>query len=176
MVVTPPKKSVRGASPGGTMNRNGSTKRLEWISSVTVIITLVVLVFEVRANTRAVERQILQDRNANVAAPFLSGPELLQAIERVKTVDGWPEVEQRFMERYEMTPVQAAVWSRHLMAIWMGLEADFASNGPSDAMAASVWSLLQYPDNQVFWAHSTFSGAFTAYVRSVAPTSQPGGG
>ena len=64
-------------------------QRIELIASVSVVVTLVWLIVEVRANTGALERQILLDRAANMATPFMEGPELLEPFRRVESVDGW---------------------------------------------------------------------------------------
>jgi len=152
------------------MERNGLAKTVEWVTSLAVIVSLVVLVVEVRANTRAIERQILLDRYARIASPFIQGPELIEAVQRVKAVDGWPEVNQRLMERYGLTEAQAVAWSRHLMMIWLGLEADFASTGPSPSMAAVIQDLLQYPDNQVFRESWHFSPEFSEYMQALVPS------
>jgi hypothetical protein len=64
-------------------------QRVELIASVSVVVTLVWLIVEVRANTGALERQILLDRAANMATPFMEGPELLKSFRRVESVDGW---------------------------------------------------------------------------------------
>lgn len=155
------------------MERNGLTKSVEWITNLAVIVSLVVLVIEVRANTRAIERQILLDRYARIASPFVQGPELIEAVQKVKAVDGWPDVNRRLMDRYDLTEAEAVAWTRHLMMIWLGLEADFASTGPSPSMAATIQDLLANPDNQVFREAWRFSPEFTHYLQTLVPI-EPG--
>jgi ketosteroid isomerase-like protein len=146
-------------------------QRIELIASVSVVVTLVLLVVEVRANTGALERQVLLDRAAGMATPFMEGPELLEAFRRVKAVDGWGPLEAELMERYELEPAQSVAWTFFLYKIWNNLEADYAFAGRSDELTGSIQGLLAFPDNQLYWKHAAgqFSPEFVAYVGEVAP-------
>ncbi len=145
-------------------------QRVEIVASISVVVTLVLLVIEVRGNTKAVERQVLLDRASTVSAPFMEGPELLEAFKRVKEVDGWDAMHVEFMERYDMNPTQSVAWTFFLYKVWSGLRADFAYAGPSDKLASEIRSLLSYPDNQLYWKYFGLDHdpEFTAYVESVA--------
>ena len=144
-------------------------QRIEVITGLSVVVTLVVLIVEVRTNTREIQRQIFIDRVANIAAPFVSGPELLQAYERIKSKDGWEPDNRAFMDRYELEPAQAIAWTRFLMINWAGLEADFLASGPSERLARQVRGLLVFPDNQLLWETGTlgFTPGFRAYVEQL---------
>lgn len=148
------------------------TQRIEMVASVSVVVTLVLLVVEVRANTGALERQTLLDRAANMATPFMEGPELLEAFRKVKSVDGWGQMETEFMERYQLEPAQAVAWTFFLYKIWNNLEADHAFAGPSNELTGSIQGLLAFPDNQLYWKYAAgqFSPTFVAYVEEVAPS------
>ena len=124
---------------------------IELVAAVSVVITLVLLVIEVRANTKALERQVLLDRTASITAPYTSGPEVLGAFERIKEVDGWDTMHQALIDRYGLQPGQAVAWSMFLLSVWRGLEADYAYAGPSDDLAGSINALLIYPDNKLFY-------------------------
>lgn len=139
---------------------------IEVITGLSVVVTLVVLIVEVRTNTHAIERQILLDRAANAAAPFVLGPELLEAYERIKEVDGWDPENQEFMERYRLEPRQAIAWTRFLLVNWSGLEADYLTSGPSGKLRSQIIGLMTFPDNRLFWeaAGSMFDPEFVAYV------------
>lgn len=146
-------------------------QRVEMIASVSVVVTLVLLIVEVRANTGALERQIMLDRAANVATPFMEGPELLEAFRRVKSVDGWGPLETEFMDLYGLEPAQSVSWMFFLYKIWSNLEADYAFAGPSDELTGSIQGLLAFPDNRLYWKHAAgqFSPEFIGYVEEVAP-------
>jgi hypothetical protein len=156
------------------------TQRIEIVASISVVITLILLVIEVRGNTKALERQVLLDRASSVAIPFMEGPELLEAFEKVKVVDGWGALETELMERYGLEPAQAVAWMFFLYKIWHGLEADYYYSGPSDELVGSIDGLLQFPDDRLYWSHqaSEFLPEFRAYVESVAagPTMEAGQG
>lgn len=151
-------------------------ERVEMVASICVVVSVVLLVLEVRQNTRAIERQILSDRVSNLTVPFLEGPELLMAFQAVKSVDGWDELHRAFMEEYGLEPAQAVAWTFHLNRVWNGLQIDFFADGPSDVMARGVKSLLAYPDQRLFWKHERFSPEFTAYVESLTGIQAAGTG
>lgn len=90
------------------------------------------------------------DATNDVAAPFMSGPELLQAFERVKRVDGWEETIRAFIERYDMEPGQAIAWTRFLTLNWGRIEADYLTIGPSGHLEAQIEGLLTFPDTVLF--------------------------
>lgn len=144
---------------------------IEVITGLSVVVTLGVLIVEVRTNTRAIERQILVDRAANAAAPFVLGSELLEAYERIKEVDGWDPEVQEFMERYDLEPRQAIAWTRFLLVNWAGLESDYLTSGPSDKLRSQIIGLMTFPDNQLFWesAGGWFDSGFVAYVEQNVP-------
>lgn len=142
-------------------------QRVEMVASICVVVSLMLLVLEVRQNTRTIERQILSDRVSNLTVPFLEGPALLAAFEGVKRVDGWDELHRAFMEEYGLEPAQAVAWIFHLNRVWNGIQIDFYTDGPSDVMATGVRSLLSYPDQQLFWKHERFSPEFETYVESL---------
>jgi hypothetical protein len=141
----------------------------ELVAAISVVVSLVVLIVEVRANTKAVERQVLLDRTASVTGPFTSTPDLLAAFEKVKRVDGWDSMTTALMRRYGLEPGEATAWFMFLLNVWRGFEADFAYAGPSEELAASIRGTLQFPDNHLFYETRMFSPEFAAYVESIAP-------
>ena len=99
----------------------------------------------------------------------MSGPELLEAFEAIKEVDGWTAGMQAFMEQYDLEPAQAIAWTRFLIANWGGLEADYLTTGPSEQLRVRVYGLMTFPDNQLFWeTHGpVFDQAFITYVEGL---------
>ena len=145
---------------------------VEALTGLGVIVSLIVLIVEVRATTGAIERQMLLDRADRSAAPYLAGPEIMEAYESIKAKDGYEPMVDSFMVHYDLRPGPAGAWVRFLGQGWRGTEADFAYSGPSESLARRIRTLLEYPDQQVFWsftlASSNVSPEFLAYVRSVA--------
>jgi len=148
---------------------------LDAVTGLAVVATLVVLIVEVRVNTRMTERQIMLDRAANVSEPFISSAELLEAYELIKEKDGWEPDIQRFMDEYDLEPRQAIAWTRFLYVNWWTLEVDFLTSGPSDRLRDDVTGLLEYPDNRLFWDENRagFSAAFRTFVDRLAAEVEP---
>jgi len=151
--------------------REGSlARRIEWIGQAAVVITLVVLIMEVRANTKALERQIVLDSSSQLSTPILSSPELLAAYERVKAVDGWEPIVLALVEQYDMTHAQAVVWGRYVLTLWQGLQADYVYAGESPELTARIKFLMAFPDDRLFWSVVSgsepplFSRDFSDYV------------
>jgi hypothetical protein len=164
------------------MNLQRWTQLSEIAASFGVIITLVILIQEVRTNTLAIRQQTLEQRAAAVAEPFLN-PEVLPGLyARVKAVDGEvdPDV-AAFMERYAMTAEEALQWTRHLQVLWRSVEAEFLVNGPTPFVESFVDGALARTDSGQAWGDlglawqaweswsNYFDPAFAAYVRDRSP-------
>ena len=141
----------------------------EIIASIGVVVTLVVLVQEVRYNTLALERQADLDRAAALAEPFFEAPELASVLAKIKAVDGEDAFPDALIERYGLTPAEAILWDRHLRRVWLEHEADFDRSGPTPELAAWIRGTLSSPDNQLYWEiRGPSSGAgFRAFVAEV---------
>lgn len=120
-------------------------------ASLAVVVSLVFLIQEVRYNTKILERQAVLDRTEAFNTPFFGNSDLPSILVRIKAVDGGDPVEQAFIDRYALTPEEAAQWVRHLALLWTVLEADYRVNGESGSLAAIARGLLESPDNQLFW-------------------------
>jgi hypothetical protein len=144
-------------------------EQLEWITGLAVVISLIVLIVEVRANTKALERQINLDAATRISEPFLEPAELLAGYGRVKAVDGWDQPNAAFMEQYGMESSEAIAWVRYLMLLWGGVQADFVYGGPTEELEARVRLLLSYQDNRLFWSYARSDPEFEAFVESVVP-------
>lgn len=142
----------------------------EIVASAAVIVTLVVLVGEVRGNTLALERQADLDRATALNTPFFYAPELASVLARIKAVDGQDPLPQALMDRYELTAEEAILWERHLWQVWLQHEADFERGGPSSKLDGWIAAALATPDNLLYWqVMGRGSGAeFRAYVDGIA--------
>lgn len=142
----------------------------EIVASVAVVVTLVILVREVRGNTLALERQADLDRAAALTTPFFSASRLASVLARIKSVDGADPLPQAFMDRYGLTPEDAILWERHLWLVWLQHEADFERSGPSPKLEAWIGAALDTPDNVLYWQTlGRYSGAeFRSFVNGIA--------
>ncbi|MEJ2215920.1 MAG: hypothetical protein P8099_04830 [Gemmatimonadota bacterium] len=142
----------------------------EIAASIAIFVSLIILVQEVRYNTLVLERQAVLDRAAAFNGAFLEDSPLPSILTQIKTVDGFEPLEQALVERYDLTYEQAVRWGRHLSLLWTVLEADYRTNGPSEALGGIAYSLLGSPDNQLFWdkgAPQVTSGEFRQYVTAI---------
>ena len=87
------------------------------VTGLTVVISLVVLIVEVRANTAAIERQGRIDQLSMVTQPFLDDVEMGLVLAKIKAVDGREKAISALMEAYDLTDVEAASWGRLLYSI-----------------------------------------------------------
>jgi len=154
------------------MKLENASRWVEIAANVGVIVTLVLLVAEVRTNTRALQRQAFMDRSTALNGPFFEDPDLARILTGIKEVDGWgnEEWEPAFVDRYGMSLEDAVRWGRHLGMIWQGLEADYVLEGPSEGLASRVRLLLQFPDNELLWelgGGPTSNESFRAYVQGL---------
>ena len=144
---------------------------LDAIVGISVVLSLIVLIIEVRDNSLALERQVYAERVASVAAPLISTTHLLSAYRKVKTKDGWEPTIQNLMDEYGMEPEEAIAWSRMLLGIWRGLENDYLTLGDSETLRTSVGNLLYFPDNRLYWQDNRewFDPGFRAIVETELP-------
>ena len=138
-------------------------------ASVGVIVTLLLLLQEVRGNTAAIERQASLDRTASWTAPFFPSSDLPDILAKIKAVDGEEPGQQAFVDRYNLTAEESILWIRHLSSIWTRLETEYLYDGPSEALGLVIQGLLTTPDNQLFWEHpmGILTAEFMWYVESV---------
>lgn len=145
------------------MNRSRLPVLVEILTGISIVASLILLTVEVRANTRALERQIRLDRAMAITQPVLESETVLEAYTVVKERDGREPVVEAFMREYGLSEEQAIAWTRLLTRTWMEKEADFHYMGSDDELLFGTASLLQFPDNTLFW--DTAAGIFTPEFR-----------
>lgn len=127
----------------------------EVVASLSVVLTLLLLVIEVRANTAAIERETYVQRADRQYEPFLDPAAMPDIYAKIKAVDG-PDVSvQVLMDRYGLSVEEAVIWAWYLGQNWRGREADFLYDGPSESLEMSIRSLLAIPDNRAYWEATT---------------------
>ena len=148
---------------------------VEIVTGISVVVTLVLLLVEVRANTGALERQIRMDQAQSVAEPVLDDGLLRSAYRKVKERDGWEPEVTAFMDEYGLTEEESIAWTRFLYWAWVRREADFTYLGRDPSLAASIHGLLIFPDNQLYWdtGRDGFSEEFQAWVDEIRATLPP---
>ena len=89
------------------MNLKQTANWAEIIASVAVIASLVFLIFEVRENTRALDRQAIRDQSTILNAPFVRDPKIPAILAKVKEIDGHEPSEHALIDRYGMSYEEA---------------------------------------------------------------------
>jgi hypothetical protein len=122
----------------------------EILANFGVIVTLVLLTLQVRDNTNALQGQAVFQRGAAFTAPYLSESRAPAILAKIKAVDGVEPVVAAYMERYDLTYEEGAVWLRHVFSIWTSLEAEYAVLGESPDLAHRIQLLFPYPDQEIW--------------------------
>ena len=136
----------------------------EIASSLAVLVTLIVLIFQMRENTAAIQRQAALERTRIVSTDMINSGELPRILSNIQARDGVPEVEQAFIEEYGMSPEDSIRWARHLGFIWGAFEADYFAGIPG--LEANIRFGQQFADGQLFWkmAKSQYDPEFVRWV------------
>ena len=157
------------------MSRSRLPAIVEVLTGISIVASLILLTMEVRANTKALDRQIRLDRAQAISQPVLEYQPVLEAYQIIKARDGREPEIQSFMDVYGLSEAQAIAWTRLLSRTWMELEADFRYMGHDPVLEATVYARLSFPDNALFWEVSRdgFTPEFVRFVegiRAVLPT------
>jgi hypothetical protein len=123
----------------------------EILANFGVVVTLVILIFQVGDNTRALRGQAILDRGAAFTEPFLSESAAPTVLSKIKAVDGPEPLVQAYMERYDLTYEEGALWSRHQHSIWTSLEAEYAVLGESDELSNRIRILIPWADTDLWF-------------------------
>lgn len=122
---------------------------LEIVATLSVLAGLLLVAQEIRVNTRANALQTAVDTSAALTEPFFQSKELKSASEKIHRLDGAYAPEVALIERYDLSPEEAIVWSRHLLQIWIQVEAMYKYQDEALAVRYAR-TLLRAPDNRAF--------------------------
>ncbi len=143
----------------------------EIVASVAVIITLIFLVYEVRQNTKALERQTMLERSSRLVGPYMSSGEFRAIYAKIKRKDGREESVAAFVDSYGLSDEEAVYWVRSLEQNFAGVAADYYRDGPTAELERLFTGLLSFPDAMLYWRVQGSKGVhgaeFTAYANSI---------
>ena len=145
----------------------------EIVASVAVVVTLAILIAQIRESNLIEQRESAIRAAEWDAAVFLQSETLAETISKIKTVDGIEEGIQKFMDRYDTSYQEAAAWNRYLVLNWRGMHAEYLHHGRSESLDQRIRHNLQWPDQQILirdvfgepW--SPFHPEFDEYVLSL---------
>ncbi len=136
----------------------------EIVGGVGILISLVVLVLEVRQNTALVERQILLDRS-NWVAQIIDSPYIAPIFAKIKAIDDdIVPTERAFMRQYDLTFEEATRFTTWLRREWNGYQAEFELGTPG--LDSVIKDMLQHKDQNLFWTttRSQYAADFVNFV------------
>ena len=140
---------------------------LEVIATISVFAGLLLLVQEIRINTRAVALQAQVNRSAVLAEPFFQSQQLRAASQKISNIEGQWAPEAALAKQYDLTAEEAIVWNRHLQQLWTLIEATYEYEDKEIA-EGYVRVLLSTRNNRIFVEHyGLFGEDFDAFVRTV---------
>ncbi len=118
----------------------------EIIASLAIVVTLLVLVQEIRVNTEVQDRQMQLDRFMNFTEQIIDSPQVADIWAKVKSTDGLEPLAEAYVDRYGLNPSEAVVWSRFVMRTLFIWQADFVTEGASESLESQVSIINTYPD------------------------------
>ena len=142
----------------------------EIFASFAIAVSLVFLILEIRNNTLIQERQMQMERYASLTDPFLSSLDVSKVYAKVKAVDGAEPVVEAFMDRYNLTPEEAVLWSRLVQNNWFVWQSHYLFGGPSNDLESTIRGVFKYPDIKIVYEineDSLLSPEFISYVESI---------
>lgn len=136
------------------MDRSGVWKdRMEVLVALSVVVSLIVLIVEVRTNTRAIERQSDLDYIEAFTQPFIDDVQMGDVLAKLKARDGDEPTVAALIDAYDLSDVEAAAWMRYLYRTWYGMEADYRYGGRV-MVEDRIRVLSPYPDFEIYWKTS----------------------
>lgn len=141
----------------------------EIAASVAVVVTLLLLVFQMREsdeNERVQNSVRMAQWDAQMFLQSDQLPVILAKIEAARNPDFMIE----FRQRYGLSIEQAGIWNRWLFLVWKSLEAEFLSMGPSHQLGDRIRRAAAYEDQRLVILPAVtsrsplFDDGFTDYV------------
>jgi hypothetical protein len=142
----------------------------EIFGAIAIVISLVILIFEVRNNTAIQQQQMQIDRALNFTDTFLNAPHLADIYAKVKAVDGIEPLAGAYVERYSLTPAEAVLWSRMVQRTLFTWQAQYLFSGPTEDLESEIRNVFKYVDLQMAYdinEDELLGPEFIEYVNSI---------
>lgn len=133
------------------MKLDDTARWAEILGNLGVVVTLVLLLLQIQDNAQILQGQAFVERGAALNDPFVNDTALPSIIAKIKAVDGEDPMIRAYMDRYALSYAEGEVWARHVLSMWVGLEAEYTTFGASESLARRMSQLLQYPDQQIWY-------------------------
>jgi hypothetical protein len=144
----------------------------EITASVAVVVTLILLIFQMRDSD---DRERIQNslRMAQWDAQMFLQSDQLPVIAAKIEAEKNPNFMMEFRRRFDLSIEEAGIWNRWLFLLWKSLEAEYLSGGPSDDLAKRIRLSVTYEDQQLVIVPALtsrsplFHDGFKKYVHSL---------
>jgi len=151
----------------------------EIIETIVILVSMVLLIQEVRGNTQALQLQAYMARGEAHVRPYFDVDGFSRVYAKVKAVDtGFPETAiTAFQERYDMTQEEALLWVRHLDDIWRNFEGNFLYGADRELLARDMTHLLTFPDQRLYYRNigAGLNPEFRAFLAGLPNGGSPEG-
>lgn len=147
----------------------------EVFGSIAIVISLAILILEVRNNTLVQQLQMQQDRYLMYTDTMLSSPDLGDIYSKVKAVDGIEPLAGAYMERYELTASEAVRWARLVQRTLWTWQSQYIFGGPSADLEDEIREVFKYPDLRMAYEineDELLRPEFLEYVDSIVSTGE----
>ena len=142
----------------------------EIVSSVAIVITIAVLILELRSNSALLERQIELDRIDRISV-ILADAELAEILQRTGRGGQPSRMERLVMNEFDLTLPEAAKFGRYTGNQWQAVQADFAFFGPTERLEERIFGMLLRPGQAFWWQHKSpnlWTDEFQQFVDGIA--------
>ena len=140
----------------------------EVLGGVAVVVTLIVLIFQVSENSRLIEMQRNIERSDTLTRPFLDTQDLSAILVKISEKDGYPATVLALAEEYDLTMEEATAWDRLLLSTWLPMMSEYNFSGITPGLQGTVRGLISSKDQQIFIQNTgVLSGEFLEYVLSM---------
>ncbi len=124
------------------------------VGNAAVLVTIIVLIAQIRTNTRTLERQMHVDRARALTEDILTSPDLVRASVKIEAATGEPySLHTELVARYGLTWEEAWLISRQQLKMWTMYEAEFLFGGASARLARSIRAFWGGPQSRLTWDH-----------------------
>ena len=148
----------------------------EIVSGLAIIVTLVILIQEVKNNTNTIQLQIAEQGSAAANMPFINPESLPDIYAKIKEIDSdqLDEIVKLYVDKYGMSVQEAIQWSRFVGMSWRVEENNFVINGPSDELALRINAILTRRDQKLYYDTNSFLGVASGFRRYIETSRMEG--
>jgi len=120
----------------------------EITSSVAVVVTLLLLVSQIRESDKLEQVQNSVRMAQWDVEMFLQSDQLPAIAAKIEAARN-PDFMIEFRKRYDLSIEEAGIWNRWLYLLWKSFEAEYLSTGPDDQLAKRIRLTAAYEDQRL---------------------------